>query len=39
MDLVEPGVTTVEEWRGEDAPAVRPLAKDTAIYGGLARLA
>jgi hypothetical protein len=37
LEIVEPGLTTVSDWRPEDAPADRPVSGDLAIYGVVAR--
>jgi S-adenosyl methyltransferase len=36
LDMIEPGVTLVSEWR-PDAAAARPLAAEVNMYGGVAR--
>ncbi|RLK25042.1 S-adenosyl methyltransferase [Micromonospora sp. M71_S20] len=37
LELMEPGVTSVAEWRAEDAPQPRPAAAEVSMYGGVAR--
>jgi O-methyltransferase involved in polyketide biosynthesis len=38
LDVVEPGVVPLAEWRAEDEPQPRPTASETAMYAGVARL-
>jgi hypothetical protein len=38
LDLVEPGVAPLAEWRAEDEPLPRPTAAETAMYAGVARV-
>jgi hypothetical protein len=37
LEIVEPGIVPVSDWRPEDAPADRPVSEDLAIYGIVAR--
>ncbi|MEV5768757.1 SAM-dependent methyltransferase [Micromonospora sp. NPDC052213] len=37
LEVVEPGVTSVAEWRAEDAPLPRPTAAEVSMYGAVAR--
>ncbi|MGC4896668.1 SAM-dependent methyltransferase [Micromonospora sp. DT31] len=37
LDLVEPGVCSVAEWRAEGEPEPRPSVVDVSMYGGVAR--
>ncbi|MEV8514094.1 SAM-dependent methyltransferase [Dactylosporangium sp. NPDC051484] len=37
LDLVEPGIVAVSEWRAESEPAPRPTAADVAVYGAVGR--
>ncbi|MEU4645329.1 SAM-dependent methyltransferase [Micromonospora sp. NPDC023814] len=37
LEVVEPGVTSVAEWRAEDAPLPRPTAAEVSVYGAVAR--
>ncbi|MGK5671513.1 SAM-dependent methyltransferase [Micromonospora sp. URMC 106] len=37
LEVVEPGVTSVAEWRAEDAPRPRPSAAEVSMYGAVAR--
>ncbi|WP_433393310.1 SAM-dependent methyltransferase [Micromonospora sp. KLBMP9576] len=37
LELVEPGVTSVAEWRAEDAPQPRPSAAEVSMYAAVAR--
>ncbi|WP_436535162.1 SAM-dependent methyltransferase [Actinoplanes sp. HUAS TT8] len=37
LDIVEPGIVPVSEWRPEDAPADRPVSDDLGIYSVVAR--
>jgi hypothetical protein len=37
LELVEPGITPVTEWRPDDAPEQRPPASEASIYGAVAR--
>ena len=39
LELVPPGVTSVAEWRAEDAPKPRPSTETTGVYGAVARKA
>jgi hypothetical protein len=39
LDLVEPGIVPVIDWRPDDDPALRPAAADAAVYAGMARIA
>jgi S-adenosyl methyltransferase len=38
-ELVPPGIVSVADWRAEQAPAPRPSAAETAVYGAVARIA
>jgi hypothetical protein len=38
LDLVDPGVVPVAEWRAGDEPQPRPAAAETALYAGVARI-
>ncbi|MET7962340.1 SAM-dependent methyltransferase [Micromonospora zamorensis] len=38
LDVVEPGITSVAEWRAENEPQPRPSVVDVSMYGGVARL-
>ncbi|MEV4641050.1 SAM-dependent methyltransferase [Actinoplanes sp. NPDC049548] len=38
LELVEPGVVPLAEWRAEDEPGPRPAAEETAMYAGVARI-
>jgi hypothetical protein len=37
LDLVEPGVVPVSEWRAEDEPGPRPALSDVAMWAAVAR--
>ncbi|MFG1778039.1 SAM-dependent methyltransferase [Micromonospora sp. NPDC049051] len=37
LELVEPGVTSVADWRAEDAPQPRPSVAEVSMYGAVAR--
>jgi S-adenosyl methyltransferase len=37
LELVDPGVTAVSEWRAASEPGPRPSAAQVAMYGGVAR--
>ncbi|MFI5837861.1 SAM-dependent methyltransferase [Micromonospora sp. NPDC051300] len=37
LDLVEPGVCSVAEWRADGEPEPRPTVVDVSMYGGVAR--
>ncbi|MER5337788.1 SAM-dependent methyltransferase [Micromonospora sp. NPDC002717] len=37
LEVVEPGVTSVAEWRAEGAPLPRPTAAEVSMYGAVAR--
>jgi hypothetical protein len=37
LDLVEPGVVPVSEWRAQDEPAPRPDVSDVALWSAVAR--
>jgi len=37
LEIVEPGVVLVSDWRGEDDPADRPVSNDLGIYAVVAR--
>ncbi|SCG65178.1 SAM-dependent methyltransferase [Micromonospora humi] len=37
LDLVEPGVCSVAEWRADGEPEPRPSVVDVSMYGGVAR--
>jgi hypothetical protein len=38
LDLVEPGIAPVVEWRPDDDPATRPSPAEAAVYAGIARI-
>ncbi|WP_406080727.1 SAM-dependent methyltransferase [Micromonospora sp. NBC_00858] len=38
LDVVEPGITSVAEWRAESEPQPRPSATEVSMYGAVARL-
>jgi hypothetical protein len=38
MELLEPGIVSVSEWRAEHEPLPRPTVEDTAVYGAVARI-
>lgn len=38
LDVVEPGVVPVNEWRAESEEAPRPASADVSVYGAVARL-
>jgi hypothetical protein len=38
LDLVDPGIVPVAEWRADDEPQPRPAAADVAFYGAVARV-
>ncbi|GAA5179760.1 SAM-dependent methyltransferase [Rugosimonospora acidiphila] len=38
LELLEPGVVSVSQWRAEDEPQPRPTIEDVAWYGGVARV-
>ncbi|GAA0967818.1 SAM-dependent methyltransferase [Actinocorallia libanotica] len=38
LELVEPGVTSVVEWRPDDPPGERPTVEDVSMYGAVARV-
>ncbi|MDT5040917.1 MAG: hypothetical protein QOE51_1902 [Actinoplanes sp.] len=38
LDLVEPGVVPLPDWRSADEPGPRPSAAETAMYAALARI-
>jgi S-adenosyl methyltransferase len=37
LELVEPGIVSVADWRAEDEPAPRPTPAEVAWYGAVAR--
>jgi hypothetical protein len=37
LELVEPGIVSVHEWRAQDEPEPRPSAADVSVYGAIAR--
>ena len=37
LELVEPGIVSVSEWRADQEPAPRPSAADVSVFGGVAR--
>ena len=39
LELVQPGIVPVAEWRAEDEPGPRPTPADTAVYAAAARIA
>lgn len=38
LELVEPGVVSVGDWRDENEPQPRPTPTDISVLGGVARL-
>ncbi|WP_328375188.1 SAM-dependent methyltransferase [Micromonospora zamorensis] len=38
LDVVEPGITSVAEWRAENETQPRPSVVEVSMYGGVARL-
>ncbi|GAA2185796.1 SAM-dependent methyltransferase [Micromonospora lupini] len=38
LDVIEPGITSVAEWRAESEPQPRPSVVEVSMYGGVARL-
>jgi hypothetical protein len=38
LEVIEPGVVPVAEWRAGDEPQPRPSAAETAMYAGVARI-
>jgi hypothetical protein len=38
LDLVEPGIVPVVDWRPDDDPATRPSPAEAAVYAGVARI-
>jgi hypothetical protein len=38
LELVDPGVVPVSEWRAEDEPPPRPTAAEVSCYGAIARV-
>jgi hypothetical protein len=38
LDLVDPGIVPVLEWRAEDEPQPRPPAAQVGCYGAIARV-
>ncbi|HEU5158600.1 MAG TPA: SAM-dependent methyltransferase [Streptosporangiaceae bacterium] len=38
MQLVEPGITAVPDWRNDAPPEERPSAADVSVYAGVARI-
>jgi hypothetical protein len=38
LDLVDPGIVSVSQWRGEDEPQPRPTAAEVSCYGAVARI-
>ncbi|MDG4758399.1 SAM-dependent methyltransferase [Micromonospora sp. WMMD710] len=38
LDVVEPGITSVAEWRAEGEPQPRPSVVEVSMYGAVARL-
>ncbi|MGW5559730.1 SAM-dependent methyltransferase [Micromonospora sp. NPDC003944] len=38
LDVVEPGITSLAEWRAASEPQPRPSAVEVSMYGGVARL-
>ena len=38
LELVPPGVVTLNRWRADDEPPPRPRDDETVVYGGLARI-
>jgi SAM-dependent methyltransferase len=38
LDLVEPGIVSIAEWRAEQEPTPRPSIKDVSVYGAIARV-
>ncbi|GIJ44503.1 hypothetical protein Val02_13890 [Virgisporangium aliadipatigenens] len=37
LEIVEPGIVAVPEWRGEEEPAPRPAPGEVSVYGAVAR--
>ncbi|SCF24450.1 S-adenosyl methyltransferase [Micromonospora mirobrigensis] len=37
LELVEPGITSVAQWRADDEPQPRPSVVDVSMYGAVAR--
>ena len=37
LEMVEPGIVAVSDWRGEDDPADRPVSDDLGIYAAVGR--
>ncbi|HZB29379.1 MAG TPA: SAM-dependent methyltransferase [Streptosporangiaceae bacterium] len=38
MDIVDPGITALPDWRNDTPPDERPSAADVSIYGAVARV-
>src|SRR5690606_1883897 len=38
LELLEPGITSVSDWRAENEPPPRPSPAETAVYGAVARI-
>ncbi|MCX5064512.1 SAM-dependent methyltransferase [Micromonospora lupini] len=38
LDVIEPGIASVAEWRAESEPQPRPSVVEVSMYGGVARL-
>jgi hypothetical protein len=38
LDLVDPGIVSVSDWRSEDEPEPRPTADQTGVWGAVARI-
>jgi hypothetical protein len=38
LDLVEPGIVSIAEWRAEQEPTPRPSIQDVSVYGAVARI-
>lgn len=37
LEIAEPGIVAASDWRGEDAPADRPVSQDLGIYAAVGR--
>jgi hypothetical protein len=37
-DLIAPGLTSIVDWHPDDEPRPRTSARETAVYGAVARL-
>lgn len=38
LDLIDPGIVTVGDWRAQDEPGPRPTAEETAVYAAVGRI-